>query len=201
MRGFERFAGGVAFAVALGGVAYSVAFVLAVRTDIGLALPASFVLLLLGGLLSSAVLVGIYVRVREADPGFALWGLLVATVGTMGSAIHGGFDLARSLPVDSAFAISPNAVDPRGLLTFGFTGVGLAVLAGSIRRAGTLPSGLARLGTALGILLVLVYLGRLLIVDPNNPVLLGLAAVTGLIAHPVWFVWLGVGLRRPPPAA
>jgi hypothetical protein len=195
---FDRFAGGAALAVAAGGVAYSISFVLALKAGSEPALRIGFVLLLLGGILGSTVLVGLYLRLRETDPGFPMVGLLLGAVGTLGSAIHGGFDLAASIDPGGSATELPNAIDPRGLLTFGLTGLGILVLAGSIRRAGGLPAGLGWLGTALGVLLVLIYLGRLLIVDPNHPVLLGLAAVTGLAVHPTWFVWLGLALRRRP---
>jgi hypothetical protein len=195
---FERFAGGAAVAVAVGGVAYSVSFVLALKAGSDPALRTGFVLLLLGGILGSAVLVGLYLRVRDTDPGFAMLGLLLGAAGMLGSAIHGGFDLAASIDPGGAATGLPNAIDPRGLLTFGLTGLGVLVLAGSIRRSGDLPTGLGWLGTALGVLLVLIYLGRLLIVDPNHPLLLGLAAVTGIAVHPAWFVWLGLALRRRP---
>jgi hypothetical protein len=87
-------------------------------------------------------------------------------------------------------------VDPRGLLTFGLTGLGLVVLSTLIRRRSGLPTGLGTLGIALGLLLVLVYLGRLFIVDPNEPVLLGGAGLASVVAHPAFFLWLGRTLRR-----
>jgi hypothetical protein len=195
---FDRFAGGAALAVAAGGVAYSISFVLALKAQSEPALRTGFVLLLLGGVLGSVVLAGLYLRVRETDPGFSLAGLLLGAVGTLGSAIHGGFDLATSIDPGGSATGLPNAIDPRGLLTFGFTGLGILVLAGSIRRTAGLPESLGWLGTTLGVLLVLIYLGRLLIVDPNNPLLLGLAAVTGIAVHPAWFAWLGLALRRRP---
>jgi len=37
---------------------------------------------------------------------------------------------------------------------------------------------------------------RLVIVDPNNLALLGIAAVAGLVVHPWWWSWLGLSLRR-----
>jgi hypothetical protein len=193
---FQRFAGGGAYAVAIGGIAYSVAFVVAVKADSGAADTLAASLLLVGGLLGTAVLAGLYQRVRGAEPGFALWGLILGGVGVMGSAIHGGFDLA--LRVHPAFDTPgiPNEVDPRGLLTFGVTGLGVLVLSWVIRRGSDLPSGLGGLGMALGLLLVGIYVARLFILDPNNLLLLGLAGLTGAVVHPVWFVWLGRSLRR-----
>ena len=196
MRSFERFAGGAAIAVAVGGVAYSVAFVIAVKSDSEVAENLSFLFLLLGGVLGTAVLAALYRLTREVGEGFALWGLLLGAVGVLGSAIHGGYDLARAIHPATGLRGVPNAIDPRGLLTFGLTGLGVLILAWLIRRLGTLPSGLGTLGMVLGVLLVAVYVARLFILDPNEPVLLGLAGVTGVVVHPWWFIWLGRSLRR-----
>ena len=193
---FQRFAGGAAFAVAAGGLTYSVAFVVVVKTDVGVAETIAALLLLLGGLLGTAVLAGLYQRLRAAEPGFALWGLLLGAVGVIGSAIHGAFDLALIVQDTPDLPELPNDVDPRGLLTFGVTGLGLLVLSWVIRRPGSgLPAGLGGLGMVLGVLLVAIYVARLFILDTDNLFLLGLAGVTGVVIHPVWFVWLGRSLR------
>jgi hypothetical protein len=194
---YRRFAGTTAYLVAIGGLAYSVLFVVAVKGDSAAADTASWAVLLVGGILSTVILVALYQILRESDPGFAMWGLLLGFVGAAGSIIHGGFELARVIPTEVPVSLPGNAVDPRGLLTFGLTGLGLVILSGLIRRGPALPSGLGTLGIALGVLLVLVYLGRLFIVDPNEPVLLGAAALAGVVAHPAFFVWLGRALRRP----
>lgn len=195
-RTFERFAGGAAFAVAIGGLAYSVAFVVSVKAESEAALAVSWLLLLLGGLLGSAVLVALYRRARDIESGFALWGLLLGAVGLLGSAIHGAYGLALEIHPAPELSGLPNAVDPRGLLTFGVTGLGLVVLSAVIRRGGGLPPGLGTMGVVLGLLLVAIHVARLFIIDPNNLFLLGLAGVTGVVVHPVWFVWLGRSLRR-----
>jgi hypothetical protein len=195
-RSYGRFAGTLAYLVAVGGVAYSILFVIAVKADSRPAETASWAFLLAGGILSTAVLVALYQLLRQVDGGFAMWGLLLGLVGAAGSIIHGGFELARQIPDEISLSLPANPVDPRGLLTFGVTGAGLVVLSSLIRRSAALPSGLGTLGIALGVLLVLVYLGRLFIVDPNEPVLLILAAITGVVAHPAFFLWLGSSLRR-----
>jgi hypothetical protein len=193
---FERFAGACAIAVGIGTILYSVAFVIALQTTFRPAVTATAVLLLLGGLVSTPVSVALYLRLRPAEEGFALWALLLALVGAAGSMIHGGFDLARlvgppTLPTEIA-----NAVDPRGLLTFGVAGVAVFVFASLIRRGGGLPRGLGVLGMVAGGLLILIYLGRLIIFDPSNPVLLTAAVLGGLVVNPAWYVWLGIALRR-----
>jgi hypothetical protein len=195
-RSYGRFAAGMAYLVAVGGVAYSILFVVAEKADSRAAGTASWALLLAGGILTIAVLVALYQLLREVDGGFAMWGLLLGVVGAAGSVIHGGFELARQIPDEIPLSLPANPVDPRGLLTFGVMGVGLIVLSTLIRRSPALPSGLGALGIVLGVLLVLVYLGRLFIVDTNEIVLLILAAVAGVVAHPAFFLWLGSGLRR-----
>jgi hypothetical protein len=193
---FERFAGACAIAVGVGTILYSVAFMIALQTTYRPAVTATAVLLPLGGLVSTPVSVALYLRLRPAEEGFALWALLLALVGAAGSMIHGGFDLARlvgppTLPTEIA-----NAVDPRGLLTFGVAGVAVFVFASLIRRGGGLPRGLGVLGMVAGGLLILIYLGRLIIFDPSNPVLLTAAVLGGLVVTPAWYVWLGIALRR-----
>lgn len=195
-RTYGRFAGALAYLVAIGGLAYSVLFVVAVKADSPAAETASWALLLAGGILSTAVLVALYQLLRDVDPGFAMWGLLLGLVGAAGSIIHGGFELARQIPDEISLSLPANPVDPRGLLTFGVTGAGLVVLSSLIRRSAVLSPGLGVLGIVLGVLLVLVYLGRLFIVDPDDLVLLILAGVTGVVAHPAFYLALGSNLHR-----
>jgi hypothetical protein len=90
----------------------------------------------------------------------------------------------------------PNPVDPRGLLTFGVAGVATLVFAFLIRRGGGLSRGLGLLGMAAGGLLVLIYLGRLTLFDPNDPALLAAAVLAGFVVNPAWYIWLGISLRR-----
>lgn len=193
---FERFAGACAIAVGVGTILYSVSFIVALRTTLPTAVTAAALLLLLGGLLTTPVAVALYLRLRPAEEGFALWALLLALVGAAGSAVHGGFDLARLAGPPTLPTETPNAVDPRGLLTFGIAGVALFVFAALIRRGGGLPRGLGVLGMVAGGLLVFIYLGRLIIFDPTNPVLLVAAVLGGLVLTPAWYVWLGISLRR-----
>jgi hypothetical protein len=193
---FERFAGNCALVLGVGGLAYSVAFVVALRTGSRAAVTSAALFLFAGGLLSTAVMVGLHQRLRAADEGFARWAMLLGVVGSVGTAIHGAYDLAKIVGPPTLPTEIPNPVDPRGVLTFGVTGLAVLLFAALIRRGGGLPRGLGMLGALAGILLVLVYLGRLLIFDPNHPALLGAAAVLGFAVNPAWFIWLGVSLRR-----
>jgi len=198
-RSFERSAGATAVVVGIGGLLYSIAFVIVSRSapDAGRFLSSLF--LLLGGVLGIHVMAAIYRRLREVDAGFALVGFMFAFAGALGSALHGAFDLANVLHPPAALASDvPSAVDPRGVLTFGISGLALLVIARLMSRGGGFPARLALLGYVSGVLLVLIYLGRLIVLDPASPLVLGPAALEGFIVNPVWYVWLGRTLLRGP---
>jgi hypothetical protein len=201
-RSFEPWAGLAAILAGIGGLVYSVAFlggvVLGASPQLGMLVASAA--LMVGGVLSLLVLVAIYRRLLPASPGVALLGLALALMGAMGSVLHGGFDLANVINPPATDVLTeaglPSPVDPRGLLTFGMAGLGLIVLAAQARRTGALTNGVATLGVILGILLVIVYLGRLIVLDPTNPLVAVPAGLTGVIVAPVFYVWLGLELRR-----
>ena len=89
----------------------------------------------------------------------------------------------------------PNPVDPRGVLTFAAAGIGLLILVWLVRRAGALQNWIGVLGLVVGALLILIYLGRLIILSPTNPLVAGLAGITGFILSPVFYIGLGLWLR------
>jgi hypothetical protein len=92
---------------------------------------------------------------------------------------------------------APNAVDPRGLLTFGAAGLGLLVMSWLIRRGGPFPRPLGYLALVAGALLVVLYLARLIVLDPTNPLVLGPALILGFVLNPLLYGWLGYCLSRP----
>lgn len=201
---FERFAGMCAIVAGAGAFAYAVAFVLILRSAPKAAATASALFLLVGGLLSAVVVVALYQRLRQTEPSFALLGLQLGTVASIGSAIHGGFDLANIVKAPGlGLGNLPNPVDPRGLLTFGVTALAVAVFAWLIVRSDSLPTRLGHLGFAAAVLLVVIYLGRLIVFNPKSPGLLVAALLAGFFVNPGWFVWLGRELLRgipgPPP--
>jgi hypothetical protein len=188
---YERFAG--VCAVLVGGLTllYSISFIILINE------PLSSFCLLANGLLATAVLVALYERLRSTDGSFALWALLLGLAGAIGSALHGGYDLAAVLrphgPIDANL---PSAMDPRGLLTFGATGLALWVFAWLMLRSGQLPKPLGYLGYLVAALQIILYLGRLIVFDAKNPVIVVPALVAGFVATPIFFIWLGVSLWR-----
>jgi hypothetical protein len=188
----QRAAGLAALAAAATGLLYSISFVLVSRVSPAAGGLLSALFLVLGGLLTVVVLAGVYDRRREARPALALLVVVLGAAGALGAAIHGGFDLANAIhPPGALSAGLPNAVDPRGMLTFGVAGlavIGLGLLIGG---------GPGRLGYFTGALLIVVYLARLIILSPTNLAVLLPAALAGFIVNPVFYAWLGLWLLRP----
>jgi hypothetical protein len=199
---YERVAGTAAIAAGIGGVIYSVAFLGGVVAGAApqLGIVVASVALMVGGILSVTVLVAIYRRLLDSAAAVGLLGLMLVAVGAMGAMVHGGYDLANAInpPVTDVLAEAelPHPIDPRGLLTFGITGLGLLVLMLQARRSGVLPANLAGLGAVVGVLLIVVYLGRLIVLTPTNPLVAVPAAATGLLLSPAFYIWLGLELRR-----
>ncbi len=193
---FERFAGLCAILVGTVGFLYSVVFIITRGLpELGGVLSA--LLLILGGLLATPAQVAVYYRLRATNAGFALWALLLGVAGALGSAIHGGYDLANAINPPSAVAADlPSQIDPRGLLTFGLTGIALFVIAWLIGLSKQFPKGLSSLGYVLATLLIILYLGRAIILSPASPVILVPALLAGFVVNPAWYIWLGIALRH-----
>ncbi len=190
---FERFAGLSATLAGIAGLVYSISFVV-LKNDL---LNALF--LMLGGLLTTIALTAVYSRLKETDTTSALWALLLSIAGAFGAIIHGGYDLANAInppAVNVALASLPSMVDPRGLLTFGVAGLGVFGIAWLMGRSKQFPRGLSYWGYLLAVLLVVLYLGRLIILDPKNPLIAVDALLSGFIINPVWYLWLGMVLWR-----
>jgi hypothetical protein len=185
---FARLAGICGIAAGVISLLYAIAFVVLQNQ---LLYSAS---LLLSSLCGVVLMVGLYVWLRTVDEPFALLGLLFGVAGAIGAAAHGGYDLANAINPPQALPDIPFAVDPRGLLTFAITGLGVLILSWLLGRAGARwPS---YLGYALGVLLVLIYLARLIVLSPASPVLLIPVLLSGFLVGPLWYVLTGVSLLR-----
>ena len=129
----------------------------------------------------------------------ARWAALIGTIGAVGSAIHGGYDLANVIhPPDTnvlGLAGYPNSVDPRGLATFGLVGLSFLIVATLMARSDRYPAGLARVGQTLGVVMMVIYVGRLVILDPTNPIV-RVALAAGVISNTMFLAWLGNVWRR-----
>jgi len=188
---FERLAGVCGVLTGIIGFLYAISFVV-LRNPL-----LSSICLMLTGLLSTTTLTALYNRLRATDPGFALWGLLLGIAGALGAAIHGGYDLANAINPPAALnADLPSQIDPRGMLTFGVAGIGLLAIAWLMGRNSSFPRWLSYLGYLLGILLVIIYLARMIVLDPTNLALLIPVLISGFAANPAWYIWTGLVLLR-----
>lgn len=192
---FERAAGVAAILAGCVGLLYSISFVLLRNALL------SGLFLMLGGLLSAAALVALFNRLGEVDSAFALLGLMLGGVSSIGAAIHGSYDLANVINppagVPAGLSALPNQIDPRGFLTFGVAGLTLFLAAYLMGRSRRFSRGYVALSYLLAALLTIVYLGRLIVLSPSSPLVLMPAAITGFIVNPLWYIRLGLDLRRP----
>jgi hypothetical protein len=185
----------VAVAVGVTLFLHSAASLVLVHADKRLGGALSALLLLIAGMLISLLNVGLYNHLREVHETFALWLLIIGSFTAFGLVAHGGYDLAVSTQQtpDKVLDTSgePHAVDPFGMLTFGLTGITVAGWTWLKGKSNDYHSGFVRLGYTLAVLLAFIFLGRLLVLDPEGGIMLGLLAITGLALHPAWYLWLG----------
>ena len=187
-----------AWLAGVAGLAYSVFFVWSTQGGGSLVAGLAAFFLLIGGVLGASALLGLYERVGAVGGGYALWALVFGIAAALAATLHGGYDLANAFHPPAETATLPSQVDPRGLGTFGLAGISVLAFAFLILRDPSLPRGLGYLGYVSGVLLVLIYLARLIILSASNPLVLGPAAIEGFIVNPAWYVWLGFALRRLP---
>lgn len=198
---FERFAGAIGIVVGLGGLAYAALFVWIVADAPDGVLEVWYGLLTGGALLSIVPLVGLCERLREVEPGLALAGLLFGVVAAVGGAVHGGYLLYLEVNPEVGAAIKPTPGDPSGILRYATAGLSLAAMAWLVHAGRSLPRSLALLGYLGAVLLLVTYLGRLYeFVTPTERISLLPPVLYGLVVFPTWWIWVGVSLRRTPPA-
>jgi hypothetical protein len=200
MRTFDRFAGTSAILVGVGGLLYGILFG-AIVLGAGRGVAIAWLSLGLGGaLLGTPVAVALYYRLRQTDRGFALLALLLGLAAALGQLENSAIGLGKALTPEIGEAGTPS--DPFGVFRFGLAGVALFIVGWLTVRGGALPRGLGYLAEIGGVLLVLVYLGRLFgVIDPATRITVLPPVLYGVVIHPVFYVWLGMVLRRTAVAA
>jgi hypothetical protein len=149
------------------------------------------------GLLTLALFTALYERLRAADASLARLALILGLLGATGALIHGGYDLANAIhPPATPNLDPPSAIDPRGLLTFGLGGLALALVATLLARDPATPRALPSLGYLTATLMLVLYVGRLIILDAKHPLIVVAALLTGFLVSPAWNICLGTTLVR-----
>jgi hypothetical protein len=192
---FQRFSGWCAVLAGAASLGFTVSFSVVVQEGERWAQWVSAVTLTAGALVTLPVLVALHARLREPEVQFALVGLLLGVAGVIATAIHGSFDIANlSNPGKPDLSELPNAVDPRGFMTFAVTGLALLVFGWLGTRTDGIPAMVARLALVAGVLLLVLYFGRLTVLNPKTNVIKATALVQGLVVSPAFFLGLGRSL-------
>jgi hypothetical protein len=149
------------------------------------------------GLFALKFFIILYGRLKEVNQDMARVGVALAALGAFGMLVHGGYDLANAInPPGAVNANLPSQIDPRGLLTFGLGGLGILKISYLMSKDKYFSKNLSFLGYVSGTLLVLIYLARLTVLDPTNPLLLYPVLLNGFIAGPLWYLWIGLSLKK-----
>ncbi len=188
---FQNFASWSAILAGFSGLAYAYFFVIARNPFY------SSIFLALGGLFAIKVAVYLYEVFKKEENGFAALGAVFLIAGSLGALVHGGYDLANTInPPAGINTDLPSQVDPRGLLAFGVTGLGILKFSWLMDKHKQFPGNLRLLGYLSGVLLVVIYLARLTVLDPANPWLLYPVLIEGFVVNPLWYIWLGSVMKR-----
>lgn len=196
---FQRFAGASAMFVGIGGLVYGILFAYIVAGTSRGVLMTWFALAIFGGLAVTVVFVALQERLRVVDRAVAVWALLLGVVAGLGQMLNAsvalGYRLDSSAPPPGNFDGTP---DPLGLLRFGLNGVALFLFGWLMTRGGDLPKALGYLAQIGGVLLVVMFVGRLTgFINPDTRVTLIPPFVYGFAVHPLFYLWLGRHLLRP----
>jgi hypothetical protein len=193
---FDRTASWMAYLSAAVALAYSLSFGYYVKEGDRWAQYTSSGLLIAGGVIGLPVLIAIYLRVRHVDEGFAIVALVIALAAALGSTLHGAHDIAVFAHPDQTTTGPdyPNFTDPRGFSTFALFGVGMIVLA-AMTRGARFPKPISLVGAISGALAVIVYIGRVTVLDPKRWWVAIAAVGAGVIGLPLWNVLVGSALR------
>ena len=198
---FEIFAGWCAIVAGIFGFLYSVSFIILQPGAPEISNLLSALFLMIVGIFTTGTLTAIYARLRGRSPEFALWAYQFGMIGAFGSAIHGGYDLANAIhpsliAVGLSTANVPLQIDPRGFLTFFASAIALLTFSILIVTSRRFPHTLGIVGIVSASTLMLLYLARLIILDPTNIIVIVLALLSGFILQPIWNIWLGLALWR-----
>jgi hypothetical protein len=190
---FDRFAGWSSVLAGVAGIGYAIAFVLLKNPQL------SALFLTVAPLLAIAGLVAVFDRVRQVDSGFATVALALGAFGSLAASSHGAFDLSNVLHPPAVLPTDvPSEMDPRGYATFALTGLAVVLLAWLSARTTDLPGWVSPLGVILGVVLVVTWLARLVVLDATSVLVLLPALGAGLLS-PIFFLLLGawlLGWRR-----
>ena len=188
---FQKEASISAILAGLSALAYAYYFIIAKNTMLyGLFLA-------LSGLFALPVMVALFNKLKKVDEGFATLALVLGAVGVIGTLVHGAYDLANAINPPKMMNLDlPSQIDPRGLLAFGVMGLAIFKFSWLMTKDKYFPGGLVNWGYLSGTLLVVIYIARLTVLSPANPILLYPVLIEGFVVNPIWYIWLGLNLKK-----
>ncbi len=200
---YSRFGGLSAMIVGALSILYAIFFLVITPRAEALGSLGSWIILAVSGVFSSAAFVALYLRLRPASEGFALWGLVLGLFSSFATLAHGAWQALVLTTLASAdqsqraaielVRMVPSPVDPAGVATFGVIGLASLVTGMIIILSGRLPRTLGYLAVANAVLLVTLYFATA--AGAQSLILLS-GGLTSVIVGPIFWVWLGRELRR-----
>ena len=135
---------------------------------------------------------------RGNEPEFALIGFVLGVAASIGAAVHAAYELSVLANPPGTTSDFPNTIDPRGFMTFALTGVALGLFGWLIVRATGCRGAQDSSRLAAAVLLLVVYVGRLTVLNPKTNVIRVAALMSGLVLVPGFYVQVGRSLLREP---
>lgn len=197
---FEKWAGIDSVLTGVSAFLYALSFIVIAQTDPQTGNLLASLFLTLTGLFSGKVVVELYQRLKKVDESWALWAFIFALAGSFGAAIHGGYDLANAInpPLETAPGLLslPSQIDPRGFLTFAAASIGLGFFSWLITKSKEFPKNLGLIGALSATLMLVLYLGRLIVLSPSDPIIVWPALSNGFVLNPLFYIWLGLVILK-----
>lgn len=197
---FERYGSWAAMLTGVLSIVYAVLFLIVSKGPDDTGRLLSWVVLGLGGMLSSAAYVVLYQRLRANNESMALWGLLLGIGQSFftftnavtqalliynvqnGSLPRAAFDAARAVPQEG---------DPGGVWAFVVFAAASVVFGQLILKSNTMPKTLGYVAWLNAVLLVLLFVGNV----TGTPILVYAAGgLTAVIVTPLYWIWTGRAL-------
>jgi hypothetical protein len=156
------------------------------------------------GVLGLAVVPALSQWVRNGNEGWVRWAMNLGTLGFAVTAVSNALSAGRLPGIAKAFAAGDDStkaalvpvwrstLDFQGLWQFGAIGFWILVVSYLALRGNALPSTLAYVGLALGVVHWLAPVGLL----TRNQTIILLAVGLAAILAPIWYVWTGLVMRR-----
>lgn len=157
----------------------------------------------LSGIAGPFVVAAVAQRLRGLSQGWAGWALVVGSIATLATGVHGFWNMARTPlmaslynsgdpAIRAALAVmrtGPVPADPVEFFTFGITGLWALVVGLLILRGADLPRRLGYVALAAGIAMLLLFVGD---ITASQVLILGAGGLASLILGPA--MWAGIGL-------